>query len=47
MTDKGKLLHDPLPQADGKWESKKTLRKYLKKRDRKNKLARAARKRNR
>ena len=42
-----KLIHPPTGKGDGKWEHKNALRKYLKKRNNKRKVAKLARKRNR
>lgn len=42
-----KLIHTPTGRGDGKWENVNTLRKYLKKRNKKNKAAKKARKQNR
>lgn len=44
---KDKLIHTPTGKGQGKWEDVNSLRKYLKKRNAKNKAAKRARKRNR
>ena len=47
INTKDKLIHYPTGKGDGKWESEGSLRKYLKKRNEKNRAAKQARKRNR
>lgn len=42
-----KLVHNPTGRGHGKWENINTLRKYLNKRNRRNKMASESRRRNR